>query len=144
MRIYTTAALAAFLLSACMATTPTQGKSVSTAIPGELIELAWFCYGSSYDAEYETHNWIFYAYTGGDLAYVNIHGEDRRAEFSMDGLDATFAFDWDENLGHYTHGLIIEADGDSKYVDIYMSPLTETLLDSLSALYSCRKAQGSR
>lgn len=125
------AALAASLLSGCMAATPTTPTSVPTAMPAEQVDFAWFCYGSAVDAEYETDRWIFYAYSGANSAYVNLHGEDLPATLEMDGLDAWFVFG--------SKALMIPPDGRAQYGD-----LDNAGRFSLSALYSCRKGQGSR
>ena len=125
------AALAAFFVSGCMATTPTTPKTVPTAIPAEQVDFAWFCYGSGYDAEYATDRWIFFAYSGSSSAFVNLHGEDLPATLEMDGLDAWFLFG--------SNALVIPPDGDAKYGDI-----SEDGWFSISDLYHCRKGQGSR
>ena len=124
----------ALLLTSCMATTPTQ---TSTTSPGEDI-LAWYCYGSSYDAEYERRNHIFYAYSDSDGAFVNVHGDDVPAEFSMDGLDAQYAFGPDARSGRFDYLLTIQPDGRATYGDL------ESGRFSYSATYHCRRAANSR
>ena len=124
----------ALVLTGCMATTPTQ---TSTTSPGEDI-LAWYCYGSSYDAEYESRNYIFYAYSDSDGAFVNVHGDDVPAEFSMDGLDAQYVFGPDASSGRFDYFLTIQPDGDAKYGDI------DSGWFRLSGLYHCRKSANSR
>jgi hypothetical protein len=131
---YILAAVAAFLLSACMATTPTQSSNTSS---GDVF-LAWFCYGMYSDMRMGGRNFDFYAYSDSDDAYVNVHGEDVPAKFSMDGLDAQYLFGPDAKRGQYDYFLFIEADGDATYGD-YESGNTWT-----KSRYHCRKAESSR
>lgn len=130
----------ALLLTSCMATTPTQTSTrtqTSTTPPGEDI-LAWYCYGSSYDAKYEKRNHVFYAYSDSDGAFVNVHGDDVPAEFGMDGLDAQYAFGQDARSGRFDYLLTIQPDGRAEYGDLDSGSFR------LSALYYCRKAVNSR
>lgn len=102
--------------------------------------LAWYCYDSSYDAEYEPRNVIFFAHQGSDGASVNIHGDDVAARFEMDGLNAIFDFGWTEAGGHYKYSLTIQPDGRTYYYDIARSPYTDDLISSFNTSYHCRKA----
>ena len=131
---YILAAIAAFLLSACMATAPTQTSNT----PSGDAYLAWYCYGMYSDMRSGGRNFDFYAYSGSEEAYVNVHGEDVPAKFSMDGLDAQYLFGPDANSGRYDYFLIIEPDGDAEYGD-YNWGSTST-----KSYYHCRKAANSR
>jgi hypothetical protein len=124
----------ALLFSGCLATTPTQTSNTSS---GDAF-LAWYCYGSYSDMKSGSRNFDFYAYSDSNEAYVNVHGEDVPAKFSMDGLDAEYLFGPDAKRGRYDYFLIIEPDGDAKYGD-YDSGSTRT-----KSFYDCRKAANSR
>ncbi len=117
-----------------MATTPTQ---TATTTQGENI-LAWYCYGMYSDMKRGGQDFDFYAYSDTEGAYVNVHGEDVPAKFSMDGLDATYLFGPNADRGQYDYYLIIEADGEAKYGDY------EAGFGFPKAYYHCRKSSNSR
>ena len=124
----------ALLLSGCMAATPTQTSDT----PSGDAFLAWYCYGMYSDMKRGGRDFDFYAYSSDDEAFVNVHGEDVPAKFSMDGLDAQYLFGPDAQRGRYDYFLIIEPDGDAKYGD-YDSGSTWT-----KSYYHCRKTANSR
>lgn len=128
--------LAAFLLAGCMATTPTQ-TSTSTTAPGGSF-LAWYCYEGWSDAQDGGRNYIFYAYSSSDQASVNVHGEDVPARFTMDGLDAQYAFGPEADNGRFNYLLTIQPDGRAVY------RTWESGDFRYSATYHCRKASKSR
>jgi hypothetical protein len=117
-----------------MAATPTH----TSEIPSGGAFLAWYCYGSYSDMRTGGRNFVFYAYSDSNEAYVNVHGEDVPAYFSMDGLDAQYLFGPKAERGQYDYYLIIEPDGDAKYGDY------DSEFSFPKSFYDCRKAAQSR